>query len=78
MFNVGSPYHMYMMEQEGMLDTHKSKVIKLVKEFNRLAACGYNINDGGVQASVFCECGIKYNDLTASDLEYITTHVKSY
>ena len=40
MFDVGSPYHMYMMEKEGMLDTHASKVNKLIKTFSRFAANG--------------------------------------
>lgn len=79
MFNVGSPYHMYMMEKEGMLDTHASKVNKLIEIFKRLAAHGHNINDGEVQEYAFQECGISYEELTDRDIHRIKSAVeKSY
>lgn len=79
MFNVGSPYHMYMMEQEGMLDTHESKVNKVIKLFKKAAAAGYNINLPSIQEEIFDEVGIKYNDLTSKDLRRIKIAVeKSY
>lgn len=77
MFDVGSPYHMYMMEKEGMLDTHASKVNKLIETFNRLAACGYDINDVEVQKSAFHECDISYEELSDRDLRRIKSAVEN-
>lgn len=77
MFNVGSPYHMYMMEKEGMLDTHASKVNKLIKTFKRLAAHGYDINDGEVQEYAFQECDISYEELTDRDIRRIKSAVEN-
>lgn len=77
MFNVGSPYHMYMMEKEGMLDTHASKVNKLIKTFNRLAAHGHDINDGKVQEYAFQECNISYEELSDRDLRRIKSAVEN-
>ena len=77
MFNVGSPYHMYMMEKEGMLDTHASKVNKLIETFNRLAAHGYDINDGEIQEYAFQECNISYEELSDRDLRRIKSAVEN-
>lgn len=77
MFDVGSPYHMYMMEKEGMLDTHVSKVNKLIKTFNRLAANGYDVNDSEVQEYAFQECGISYEELTDRDIRRIKSAVEN-
>ena len=77
MFNVGSPYHMYMMEKEGMLNTHESKVNKLIKTFNRLAAHGYDINDSEVQGYAFQECDISYEELSDRDLRRIKSAVEN-
>lgn len=77
MFNVGSPYHMYMMEKEGMLDTHASKVNKLIEIFKRLATHGYDINDGEVQEYAFQECSISYEELTDRDIRRIKSAVEN-
>ena len=77
MFDVGSPYHMYMMEKEGMLDTHASKVNKLIKTFSRFAANGYDVNDSEVQEYAFQECGISYEELTDRDIRRIKSAVEN-
>ena len=77
MFNVGSPYHMYMMEKEGMLNTHASKVNKLIKTFSRFAANGYDVNDSKVQEYAFQECGISYEELTDRDIRRIKSAVEN-
>ena len=77
MFDVGSPYHMYMMEKEGMLNTHASKVNKLIKTFNRLAAHGHDINDEEVQEHAFQECDISYEDLTDRDIRRIKSAIEN-
>ena len=77
MFNVGSPYHMYMMEKEGMLNTHASKVNKLIKTFSRLAAYGHNINDSEVQEYAFQECDISYEELSDRDIRRIQSEVEN-
>lgn len=77
MFDVGSPYHMYMMEKEGMLDTHASKVNKLIKTFKRFAENGYDVNDSEVQEYAFQECGISYEELTDRDIRRIKSAVEN-
>ena len=77
MFDVGSPYHMYMMEKEGMLDTHASKVNKLIKTFSRLAAHGHDSNDEEVQEYAFQECGISYEELSDRDIRRIKSAVEN-
>ena len=77
MFNVGSPYHMYMMEKEGMLNTHESKVNKLIKTFSRLAAHGHDINDSEVQEYAFQECDISYEELSDRDIRRIKSAVEN-
>ena len=77
MFDIGSPYHMYMMEKEGMLDTHASKVNKLIKTFSRFAANGYDVNDSEVQEYAFQECGISYEELTDRDIRRIKSAVEN-
>lgn len=77
MFDVGSPYHMYMMEKEGMLNTHTSKINKLIETFNRLAAYGYDINDAEVQEYAFQECNINYKELSDKDLRRIKSAIEN-
>ena len=76
-FDVGSPYHMYMMEKEGMLDTHASKVNKLIKTFKRLAVNGYDANDSEIQEYAFQECDISYEELTDRDIRRIKSAVEN-
>ena len=77
MFDVSSPYHMYMMEKEGMLNTHASKVNKLIETFKRFAENGYDINDSEVQDYAFQECGISYEELSDRDLRRIKSAVEN-
>lgn len=77
MFDVGGPYHMYMMEKEDILDTHISKVNRLIKTFNRLAANGYDINDVEVQEYAFQKCNISYEELTDRDIRRIKSAVEN-
>lgn len=76
MFNVGSPYHMFMMEQESMLDTHESKVNKAIELFKKAIAEGYNINLLSIQKEIFDEAGIEYNDLSDRDIKRIKATVE--
>ena len=77
MFDVGSPYHMYMMEKGGMLNTHASKVNKFIEILKRFAANGYDVNDSEVQGYAFQECGISYEELTDRDIRRIQSEVEN-
>ena len=77
MFNVGSPYHMYMMEKAGMLNTHASKVNKFIEILKSFAANGYDVNDSEVQGYAFQECGISYEELTDRDIRRIQSEVEN-
>lgn len=65
---VGSPYHMYMMEQAGMLNTRESKLNAVIKE---LQACGDAAADLGVQKQCFQNCGLDINSLTQQEIRRI-------
>lgn len=65
---VGSPYHMYMMEQAGMLNTREGKLNAVIKE---LQACGDAAADLGVQKQCFQKCGLDINSLTQQEIRRI-------
>lgn len=65
---VGSPYHMYMMEQAGMLNTREGKLNAVIKE---LQACGDAAADLGVQKQCFQSCGLDMNSLTQQEIRRI-------
>lgn len=65
---VGSPYHMYMMEQAGMLNTREGKLNAVIKE---LQACGDAAVDLGVQKKCFQNCGLDMNSLTQQEIRRI-------
>lgn len=65
---VGSPYHMYMMEQAGMLSTRESKLNAVIKE---LQGCGAAAADVGVQKRCFQSCGLDMNSLTQREIRRI-------
>lgn len=49
---VGDSKFLYMMEQEGMLNTRESHINAAIKEFKRLRDKGYNINSNTLQDKV--------------------------
>ena len=65
---VGSPYHMYMMEQAGMLNTREGKLNAVIKE---LQACGDAAADISVQKRCFQNCGLDMNFLTQQEIRRI-------
>lgn len=71
MFDVGSPFHLYMMEESN----HKSKVDKLCGLFRDAYDRGYDINRADVQDAIFMEAGITFNDLTSDEIELIKSAI---
>ena len=65
---IGSPYHMYMMEKAGMLNTRESKINAVIKE---LQACGDAAADLSVQVQCFQNCGLDINSLTQREVRRI-------
>ena len=65
---IGSPYHMFMMEKAGMLNTRESKINAVIKE---LQACGDAAADLGVQKQCFQNCGLDMNSLTHREISRI-------
>ena len=65
---IGSPYHMFMMEKAGMLNTRESKINAVIKE---LRACGDAAADLGVQKQCFQNCGLDMNSLTYREISRI-------
>ena len=55
---IGSPYHMFMMEKAGMLNTRESKLNAVIKE---LQACG----------DAAADCGLDMNSLTQREIRRI-------
>ena len=62
---IGSPYHMFMMEKEGLLNTRESKLNAVIKE---LQAYGDAAADLGVQIQCFQNCGLDMNSLTQREI----------
>ena len=52
MMEIGGPYHLYMMEQEGLLNTRESHINAAIKEFKQYYRQGYNINDKDLQENI--------------------------
>ena len=65
---IGSPYHMFMMEKAGMLNTRESKINAVIKE---LQACGDAAADLGGQKQCFQNCGLDMNSLTHREVSRI-------
>ena len=65
---IGSPYHMFMMEKAGMLNTRESKINAVIKE---LQACGDAAADLEVQKQCFQNCGLDMNSLTHREVSRI-------
>ena len=59
-------YGLYMAENEGLLDTHESKVQRMLKDIQRLyeEGCGH-LTVGDDYLSKF---GLKFDELTGHDL----------
>ena len=62
---IGSPYHLFMMEKEGLLNTRESKLNAVIKE---LRAYGDAAADLGVQIQCFKNCGLDMNSLTQREI----------
>ena len=65
MMEIGGPYHLYMMEQEGLLNTRESHINAAINEFKQYYRQGYNINDKDLQERVHN----KYNLSTLTTAE---------
>ena len=65
---IGSPYHMYMMEQAGMLNTRESQINAAIRELQK---CGAAAADLGVQKKCFQNCGLDMNSLTQQEIRRI-------
>ena len=73
MMEIGGPYHLYMMEQEGLLNTRESHINAAIKEFKRYYNKGYNINDDDLQERVLSK--YKLSDLTNAESRRIVREV---
>lgn len=73
MMKIGGAYHLYMMEQEGMLNTRESHINAAIKEFKQYKASGYNINDEKLQNKVLNK--YKLSDLTQKESRRIAYEV---
>ena len=73
MMEIGGPYHLYMMEQEGLLNTRESHINAAIKEFKQYYRQGYNINDKDLQERVLSK--YKLNNLTTAESRRIAREV---
>lgn len=73
MMKIGGPYHMYMMEQEGLLNTREGRINALIKEFKNCLYKGWDINDDSLQAKLFNKHNL--NDLTDKEKRRIAREV---
>ena len=73
MMEIGGPYHLYMMEQEGLLNTRESNINAAIKEFKQYYRQGYNINDKDLQERVLSK--YKLSDLTNAESRRIAREV---
>ena len=65
---IGSPYHLYMMEQAGMLNTRESKINAVIKELQGYGAAAADL---GVQKQCFQNCELDMNSLTQREIRRI-------
>ena len=73
MMEIGGPYHLYMMEQEGLLNTRESHINAAIKEFKQYYRQGYNINDKDLQERVLSK--YKLSNLTTAEGRRIAREV---
>lgn len=67
---IGEPYFMYMLENEGMVDTHKGKLMRFVL---RYLEDGDHIQD----IDLFEQCGLNYEELSEDDMEFIRKEIRA-
>lgn len=73
-FKIGSPYHLYMMEQEGMLNTREGNLNAAIKEFKAYKQKGYDINDADLQERVLSKYKLNHK-LTQRESQCIAREV---
>ena len=73
MMEIGGPYHLYMMEQEGLLDTRESHINAAIKEFKQYYRQGYDINNEDLQERVLNK--YKLSNLTTAESRRIAREV---
>ena len=73
MMEIGGPYHLYMMEQEGLLNTRESHINAAIKEFKQYYRQGYNINDKDLQERILNK--YKLSNLTTAEGRRIAREV---
>lgn len=64
-------FNLYAMEQEGLLETHESKINKIIKSL-RARGCP---KDTDSWQSAFAEVGYTFNDVTNYDMARISEAV---
>lgn len=67
---IGEPYFMYMLENEGMVDTHKGKLMRFVL---RYLEDGDHIQD----IDLLEQCGLNYEELSEDDMEFIRKEIRA-
>lgn len=67
---ISEPYFMYMLENEGMVDTHKGKLMRFVL---RYLEDGDHIQD----IDLLEQCGLNYEELSEDDMEFIRREVRA-
>ena len=73
MMKIGGPYHLYMMEQEGLLNTRESHINAAIKEFKQYYRQGYDINNEDLQKRVLSK--YKLSNLTTAESRRIAREV---
>ena len=63
---IGEPYFMYMLENEGMVDTHKGKLMRFV-----LRALEDGFDCYNEETAVLEECGLDRETMTEEDWAFI-------
>ena len=66
-------FMMYVLEQEGEIDTRQGKINKVIKILSQSA----NPNDEMTQMSVFNSVGLDHYSLSNSEVEYIEREVSN-
>ena len=67
---IGEPYFMYILENEGMVDTHKGKLMRFVL---RYLEDGDHIQD----IDLLEQCGLNYEELNEDDMEFIRKEIRA-
>ena len=73
MMEIGGPYHLYMMEQEGLLNTRESHINAAIKEFKQYYRQGYDINNEDLQERVLSK--YRLSNLTTAESRRIAREV---